>query len=107
MRDDLRAAFRSLRRSRTFTAVALTVLALGIGAATALYSVVDAVVLRGLPFDEHDRLMMVAEYETTRQTMFGGGTLTPQTYIDWRRLRPSENRITRAFRLSASEFLEL
>ncbi len=61
MRDDIKAAFRSLRASRTFTAVALIVLALGIGATTAIFSVVDAVVLRGLPFEEHDRLVAVGE----------------------------------------------
>ena len=68
MREDLRSAVRSLRKSPT-PPCAVAVLALGIGAATALYSVVDAVVLRGLPFDEHDRVMAVLEYETTRQTM--------------------------------------
>ena len=61
MRDDLKAAFRSLKSSKTFTIVALLVLALGIGASTAIFSVVDAIVLRGLPFDEHDRLLAVGE----------------------------------------------
>src|SRR5690606_3695493 len=61
MRDDFKAAFRSLTSSKTFTSVALLVLALGIGASTAIFSVVDAVVLRGLPFDEHDRLVAVGE----------------------------------------------
>ncbi|HUF24364.1 MAG TPA: ABC transporter permease [Vicinamibacterales bacterium] len=61
MRDDLKAAFRSLKSSKTFTIVALLVLALGIGASTAIFSVVDAVVLRGMPFDEHDRLVAVGE----------------------------------------------
>ena len=61
MREDLKAAYRSLKSSKTFTIVALIVLALGIGASTAIFSVVDAVVLRGLPFDEHDRLVAVGE----------------------------------------------
>ncbi len=74
MIDDFRAALRSLRNSPTFTLVALTVLALGIGAGTAIFSVVDAVVLRGLPFDEHDRLAVVLEHDTRRPITFGGGT---------------------------------
>jgi putative ABC transport system permease protein len=87
MRDDLRAAFRSLRKSPTFTAVALAVLALGIGAGTAVFSVVDAVVLRALPFDEHDRLAVVLEHDPSGKEIFGGGTTTPQTYLDWRRMQ--------------------
>ena len=61
MRDDLNAALRSLRSSKGPTFAALIVLTLGIGATTAIFSVVDAVVLRGLPFDEHDRLVAVGE----------------------------------------------
>ncbi len=83
MPDDLKTAIRSLRKSPTFTAVALIVLALGIGAGTAIFSVVDAVVLRGLPFDEHDRLVAVYERGTHGGELFGG-TTTPQTYLDWR-----------------------
>jgi len=89
MFDDLRTALRSLRVSPTFTAVALTVLALGIGAGTAIFSVVDAVVLRGLPFDEHDRIVAVLEHDTRRPETFGGGRTTAQTYLDWRRLQES------------------
>jgi hypothetical protein len=87
MRDDLTAAFRSLRKSPTFTTVALAVLALGIGAGTAVFSVVDAVVLRALPFDEHDRLAVVLEHDPSGKEVFGGGTTTPQTYLDWRRMQ--------------------
>jgi predicted permease len=87
MRDDLKAAFRSLRKSPTFTTVALAVLALGIGAGTAIFSVVDAVVLRALPFDEHDRLAVVLEHDPSGKDVFGGGTTTPQTYLDWRRMQ--------------------
>jgi putative ABC transport system permease protein len=84
MLEDLKAASRSLRSSPTFTAVALIVLALGIGAGTAVFSVVDAVVLRALPFDEHDRIVAVLEHDTARATTFGSGSTTTQTYLDWR-----------------------
>ena len=87
MRDDIRNAIRSLGHSRAFTVVALIVLALGIGSGTAIFSVVDAVVLRGLPFDEHDRLGVVYERDTRRETTFGFGTTTSQTYVDWRQLQ--------------------
>jgi len=87
VRTDIVTAFRSLRASRGFTLVAFTVLGLGIGAGTAIFSVVDAVVLRGLPFDEHDRLGVVYENDTKRSVTFGLGNITPQTYLDWRRLQ--------------------
>ena len=89
MRDDLKAALRSLRSSKTFTAVALIVLVLGIGASTAIFSVVDAVVLRGLPFDEHDRLVAVGERRTPGSTPSPTrdpqqlGSIAPQNYVDW------------------------
>ena len=87
MRDDLRTAFRSLSHSRAFTVVALTVLALGIGAGTAIFSVVDAVVLRGLPFDEHDRLGVMMSTDTLKKVTFAERSETPQTYLDWREMQ--------------------
>ena len=87
MFDDLRFSFRSLAKAPTFTGVALAVLALGIGAGTAIFSVVDAVVLRGLPFDEHDRLAVVLEHDPSGKEVFGGGSTTPQTYLDWRKMQ--------------------
>ncbi len=87
MRDDLNTAFRSLRHSRAFTIVALTVLALGIGAGTAIFSVVDAVVLRGLPFDQHDRLGVMMMTDTRKKATFAERSETPQTYLDWREMQ--------------------
>ena len=93
---DLRDAVRALRREPGFTLTALFVLTLGIGATTAIFSVVDAVVLRGLPFDEHDRLVAVGErgsfgpgkrpinprgIETADPQAIRG--VQPQNYLDW------------------------
>lgn len=89
MRDDLKAAIRSFRYSMSVTAVALVVLTLGIGASTAIFSVVDAVVLRALPFDEHDRLVAVGERRTPGPTAdptrdpLQLSSIAPQNYIDW------------------------
>ncbi|HEX7123153.1 MAG TPA: permease prefix domain 1-containing protein, partial [Gemmatimonadaceae bacterium] len=56
---DVRYGVRVLARSKAFAAAAILTLALGIGATTAIYSVVDAVLLRPVPFDDLDRLTMV------------------------------------------------
>ena len=56
---DLRFALRNLRSNLGFTAVAAITLALGLGATTAIYTVVDRVLLRSLPYPQADRLVRV------------------------------------------------
>jgi putative ABC transport system permease protein len=81
---DVRYAVRSLWAAPGFTAVALAVLALSIGASTAIFSVVDHVVLRRLPFPDDDRLVAVGERHLTNYTVASGNLVAPQNYLDWR-----------------------
>lgn len=59
---DLRFAFRSLRKQPGFAAIAVLTIALGVGANSAIFSVVDAVMLRPLPFQDADRVVVVNEH---------------------------------------------
>src|SRR5215813_11779495 len=63
MFQDLRFGARMLLKQRRFTAVAIITLALGIGATAAIFSVVDAVLLRSLPFPEAERLVYLREID--------------------------------------------
>src|SRR5271155_5177434 len=58
---DLKFAFRQLRKSPGFTATAVLMLAFGIGATTAIFSIVEGVLLRSLPFPDSDRLVVLAD----------------------------------------------
>jgi predicted permease len=76
--NDLRCALRQLLKNPGFTAVAVLTVALGIGANTAIFSVVDGVLLRPAPFEDIDRLMMV--WETDRRS---GTTREPASLPDY------------------------
>ncbi|HWK12732.1 MAG TPA: hypothetical protein VNR64_21920, partial [Vicinamibacterales bacterium] len=60
MSTDLRHAVRLLRQAPGFTLLVVTVLAVGIGATTSIFSIVDGVLLKPLPFPDADRLIAVA-----------------------------------------------
>src|SRR5436305_10101306 len=81
--SDLRFSLRTLRRNKAFSAAAILVLALGIGANTAIFSVVNAVLLRPLPFDDPSRIMQVWHVPPAMSfpvmTMF---SVSPAYYLD-------------------------
>src|SRR5262245_4128275 len=80
--NDLRYAARTLRRTPAFSVAVMLTVALAIGANTAIFSVVNAVILKPLPFDKPHRLVQVAEKnDALRLPLFGASVLN---YLSWK-----------------------
>src|SRR5580704_14611657 len=79
---DIRYGFRMLRKSPSFTFFAVAVLALGIAANSAIFSIADAVLIRPLPYADADRLVIV--WEDASAFGFPKDTPAPGNFSDWR-----------------------
>jgi predicted permease len=79
----LRSTWRQIRHNPGFFSIAVAVLALGIGANTAIFSLVEAVLLRPLPYAQPDRLTIV--WEDASFVGFAQNTPAPANYVDWRK----------------------
>jgi len=84
MRHDVRHAVKTLAAQPGVTAIAVLTLALGIGANTAIFSAVDAALLRPLPYEDPDRLVMVWEKRAAEGVLTN--VVAPADYVDWARL---------------------
>src|SRR5215210_294949 len=91
---DIRYGIRSLLKRPGFTAIALVALALGIGANTAIFSLVNAVVLRPLPFPEPERLVWVWG---NVQNGPGSASVSPADFLDYRNQNKTFENFAAAF----------
>ncbi|MDQ3605364.1 MAG: ABC transporter permease [Gemmatimonadota bacterium] len=92
--QDLRYAARSLRKNRGFAAVAILTLALGIGASTAMFTLVNSVLLRALDFREPERLVMLWERNPSGNE---ANVVSPANFFDWREQAESFTELAATF----------
>ena len=88
--QDIRYALRTLRRNPSFACIAILTLAMGIGANTAIFSVVDAVLLKPLPYPGPSRLLTLWERSRSDGLL---GTVAPSNFYDWREQSSSFSRM--------------
>jgi putative ABC transport system permease protein len=82
VRQDLRYAARTFRRAPGFVALAILTIAIGVGANATIFSVVNATLLRPLPFTNPERLVLVAQRNRTTKVSLGDAS--PANFLDWR-----------------------
>jgi predicted permease len=97
--NDLRFAFRQLRKSPGFALIAILTLGLGIGANTAIFSVIYAVLLRPLPYPDPDRIAIITETNSNQPQI----SISFPDYVDWKR----DNRSFEQLALAREESLNL
>ncbi len=81
--QDVRCGLRMLRKNAGFAVVAILTLALGIGANTAIFSVIHAVLLNPLPYNDPDRIVLLLESNPSRG--FPQFAVSPPNYMDWKK----------------------
>ena len=99
--QDLRYGLRTLVKDPTFTAVAVVALALGIGANSAIFSVVNTVLLRPLPYKDPGRIVMI--WEDNSRHGYPRDTPAPANFVDWR----DQNKVFEAVAATADVSLNL
>ena len=99
---DFRFALRMLRRNPWFSALVVFTLALGIGANSAIFSIVNAVLIRPLPFRDPDRVVFV--WETLKKEGLEQGVASAPNFFDWKAQSQSFEEMGAAFYLPESGF---